>query len=195
MSATGHSLYSSYREMLLEHLFTGALMRHLWLRDFGRLEVLKPQVDNSGYDLALEAHGVLRHIQLKSTHIGAATAGVNIHAALASKPSGCVVWMRFDQRTLDFSSFLFLGGEPGDPLPDISALKVTKQTKPNSQGVKTERPNLRFVPKAMFRELWTLDLLIARLFGDPPVDTVTAATVEIPSVQTMSSPVDFAGPV
>ncbi len=176
MSATGHSLYSSYREMLLEHLFTGTLMRHLWLQDFGRLEVLKPQVDNSGYDIALEANGILRHVQLKSSHIGASTAGVNIHAALGNKPSGCVVWVRFDQRTMDFSSFMFLGGEPGQPLPDISQLAVTKHAKANASGVKTERPNLRFVPKSMFRELWTIDLLLTRLFGatpSPSVDTTS----------------------
>jgi hypothetical protein len=63
-----HNLYSSYREMLLEHLFAGAVMRHLWLRGFGRLEMLKPRVDNSGYDLVLEAHDIVRHKQLKASH-------------------------------------------------------------------------------------------------------------------------------
>ncbi|MEJ7763314.1 MAG: hypothetical protein WKF80_11030, partial [Thermomicrobiales bacterium] len=165
MSVSSPAITSSYREMVLEHLFVGSLMRHVWLRDGGRIEFLRPRVDDAGYDLVLEANNVLRHVQLKSSQIGAAAPGVNIHAALASKPSGCVVWMRFDQRTLDFSSFLFFGGEPGAPLPGIESLKVTKHAKANAQGVKTERPNLRFVPKAMFRELWTLDLLITRLFG------------------------------
>ncbi len=45
-------------------------MRHLWLDGFTRLELLKPQVDNSGYDLVLEANAVTRHIQLKASHHG-----------------------------------------------------------------------------------------------------------------------------
>ncbi|HEY1307273.1 MAG TPA: hypothetical protein VGF24_27145 [Vicinamibacterales bacterium] len=32
-------------------------MRRLWIRNEWRLEVLKPQVDDSGYDLVLEANG------------------------------------------------------------------------------------------------------------------------------------------
>lgn len=42
--ATDHSLLSSYREMLLEHLFAGEVMRHVWLSGVKRLEIVKPQV-------------------------------------------------------------------------------------------------------------------------------------------------------
>ncbi|HEX6372903.1 MAG TPA: hypothetical protein VF006_28530 [Longimicrobium sp.] len=57
MSSTAHNLYSSYREALLEHLFAGELMRHLWREGLVRIELLKPQVDDGGYDLVLEANG------------------------------------------------------------------------------------------------------------------------------------------
>lgn len=60
-----HSLHSSYREMLLEHLFAGEVMRHMWLAGCNRLEILKPQVDDGGYDLVLEANSYVRHVQLK----------------------------------------------------------------------------------------------------------------------------------
>ena len=168
MSASGHSLYSSYREMLLEHLFAGTVMRHLWLRDFGRLEMLKPQVDDSGYDLVLEANAVVRHIQLKASHHGAATPGVSINAALAEKPSGCVIWLRFDPATLDFGPFLWFGGKPGDKLPDLSPFRVTTHTKRNAMGIKTERPNIRYVPKASFQQLPTIEDVVTRLFGSKP---------------------------
>ena len=82
-----HTHGSSYRESLLEHLFTGEVMRYLWKERYTRLEVLKPQVDNSGYDLVMEANGIVRHIQLKTSYLGAATARVNIHVTLAEKPS------------------------------------------------------------------------------------------------------------
>jgi hypothetical protein len=51
--ATDHNLLSSYREMLLEHLFAGEVMRHVWLSGIKRLEILKPQVDDGGYDIVL----------------------------------------------------------------------------------------------------------------------------------------------
>lgn len=41
-----HSRRSSYREMLLEHLLAGEVMRHLWVAGFGSMEILKPQVDD-----------------------------------------------------------------------------------------------------------------------------------------------------
>jgi hypothetical protein len=69
MTASHHSLYCRYREMLIEHLFAGEVTRHLWLSGVVRIEVLKPQVDDGGYDLVLEAGGVVRHFQLKATHI------------------------------------------------------------------------------------------------------------------------------
>lgn len=170
-----HTHFSSYREMLLEHLFAGAVMRHLWLRGVTRLELLKPQVDDSGYDLVLEANGVVRHVQLKASHHGARTARVNIHLALAEKPSGCVVWIRFDPTTLELGPFLWLGGAPGEKLTLDSGLKVTRQTKPNTAGVKTERTKLRVVPRAAFDEITTIEALVVRMFGVFP-STGKAAT-------------------
>lgn len=69
---------SSYREMLIEHLFAAAVMRDLWLRGYERLEMLQSQVDNSGYDIVLETSAVVRHIQLKNSFRGATTNSVSI---------------------------------------------------------------------------------------------------------------------
>src|SRR5437867_2052984 len=84
-----HSTRSSHREALLEHLFAGEVMRHLWLRGEWRLEVLKPQVDDGGYDLVLEANSIVRHVQLKASFRGSTVDKVDINALLAGKPSGC----------------------------------------------------------------------------------------------------------
>jgi hypothetical protein len=70
MEASHHSLHSSYRESLLEHLFAGEIMRHLRVSGVRRLVVLKPQVDDGGYNLVLETTSVVRHIQLKATFKG-----------------------------------------------------------------------------------------------------------------------------
>lgn len=150
-NATEHNLYSSYREALLEHLFSGEVMRHLWLRGNVRIETLKPQVDDAGYDLVLEANGVVRHVQLKSSHNGSSTGDVRVSLDLVKKPSGCVVWLWFDKATLRLGPFLFFGNAPGLPLPSISELKIAKHTKANAQGLKNERPNVRVIPKNRLR--------------------------------------------
>src|SRR4051794_846430 len=87
MTATQDTLYSSYREILLEHLFVSAIMKHLWLRGITQFEVLKPQVDDSGYDLVLQANGVVRHVQLKSSAADSSTAVVPVSIKLVAKPS------------------------------------------------------------------------------------------------------------
>jgi len=140
-------------------------MRHLWLRGFERIETLKPRGENSGYDLVLEANGVVQHIQLKSSHHSAATPDQEINVALAEKPSGCVIWLRFDPKTLDFGPFLWFGSVPKHRLPDLTPFRIARHTKPNSEGIKTERPNIRYVPKAHFSQLETIEEVVAHLFG------------------------------
>jgi hypothetical protein len=164
-SATEHNLYSSYREALLEHLFSGEVMRHLWLRGNVRIETLKPQVDDAGYDLVLEANGIVRHVQLKSSHNGSSTADVRVNLDLARKPSGCVVWLWFDKNSLRLGPFLFFGNAPGLPLPSLSELKIAKHTKANALGLKNERPNVRVIRKNRFEHLSSIDDLVLRLFG------------------------------
>mgnify|MGYP003576227671 CR=1 FL=1 len=163
-TATEHSLLSSYREILLEHIVIGELMRHLWLRDRRRMEALKPQVDDAG-DVVLECGGIVRHVQFKSSHLGSSTASVNVSLSLATKPSGCVVWIWFDPATLALGPFLWFGSTPGALLPDLSRLKIGKHTKGNSQGVKLERPNIRVIPKTLFESLASVPELVSKLFG------------------------------
>lgn len=164
-SATEHNLYSSYREVLLEHLLSGEVMKHLWLRGNIRIETLKPQVDDAGYDLVLEANGVVRHVQLKSSHAGSSTNDVRVSLHLAKKPSGCVVWLWFDPNTLELGPYLFFGGPPGQPLPAIADFKVAKHAKGNAQGIKLERPNVRVIPKSRFETLPSVSELVFKLFG------------------------------
>lgn len=163
--ADEHSLYSSYREALLEHLFAGEIMRCLWLSGVHRMEVLKPQVDDGGYDLLMEANGIVRHIQLKASHRFSSTAQINVNLRLVEKPSGCVVWVIFDPSTLELGPFLWFGGLPGEAFPDVQGLKVARHTKGNAQGIKHERPNMRVIPKGRFTKVESIPDLLLRLFG------------------------------
>ncbi len=54
-----HYAESSAREKLVEHVFLGELLRGLWRRNVRDLEILRPEVDSGGYDLALECRGFI----------------------------------------------------------------------------------------------------------------------------------------
>jgi hypothetical protein len=159
-----HSTHASDREKLLEHLFVGDLLRCLWRHGKAGVEVLRSEVDGSGYDLIFEFDGILRHIQLKSSFRGAKTRDVKINAALARKPSGCIVWVFFEQSTMDLGPFLWFGGEPGKPLPPLGD-RVGKHTKGDSTGRKASRPNIRLVAKTQFQKMDTMDAVVCALFG------------------------------
>jgi hypothetical protein len=136
VTSNQHTLNSSYREMLIEHLLVGEIMECLWIRGIVQFEVLKPQVDDSNYDLVLEANGFVRHIQLKSSFDEAATKQVKVSLKLSSKPSACVIWVRFDPETMEIGPFLWFGGPPGAPIPEIAPFRVAKHTRGNAKGVK-----------------------------------------------------------
>ena len=140
-------------------------MRHLWLVHNQRMDLLKPQVDDNGYDLVLEVRGTVRHVQLKASHANSATARQPINIALAEKPSGCVVWIRFNERTLELGPFLWFGGEPGSPLPSLASYPVAVHAKANSQGVKTARPRIRSIPRSAFTPIGDVEGIVRKLFG------------------------------
>lgn len=160
-----HSKHSSYREKLIEHLFIGELLKLSWQNGDCQLEVGKPEVDNAGYDVILEANRIIRHVQLKSSKRTATTSRQNVHVKLADKPSGCVVWIYFDEESLELGPFYFLGGEPGHPLPSIDGAKVAKHTKGNRDGYKAERPSIRALNKGDFVRYETVGEIYAVLFN------------------------------
>ena len=160
-----HSEHSSYREKLIEHLFIGELLKLSWQDGDCLLEVGKPEVDNSGYDVILEAHRIVRHVQLKASYVGGKTSRQKVHVKLAEKPSGCVVWIYFDEDTLELGPFYFLGGDPGKPLPAIGEAKIARHTKGNQDGYKAERPNIRTLNKGEFMKYETIRDIYQVLFG------------------------------
>ena len=160
-----HSLRSSHREMLLEHLFAAEIMRHAWQRGL-RLEILKPQIDDGGYDVVFETDKMIRHVQLKSTFNGSRVQRFTINKRLALKPSGCVVVLIFDADSLKLGPFLWFGSSPGTKLPDLSSYRTAKHTKGNAEGTKLERPNVCVIPRSAFTTLKTIADLSAALFGE-----------------------------
>jgi len=76
------------------------------------------------------------------------------------------VVLQFDPETLDIGPFLWFGGQPKHPLPDLSIYPVARHTKGNAQGAKLPRPGMRVVPISAFETADTLPDLIALLFGE-----------------------------
>jgi hypothetical protein len=172
---------SSALEKVLEHRFVAELTAALWLHGATDFEVLRSEVDSHGYDIVIEANGVIRHIQLKVLRRGGKRSEVTLSTRLARKPSGCVVWMIYDPATLALGPFLWFGGTPGQPLPGLGE-KVGRHTKGNAEGTKTARPEHRVVKKSAFETVATMAALVDRLFGPPltgiPTDAVGSSTPE-----------------
>ena len=159
-----HFAESSARENLIEHVFLGELLRGLWRKNVRDLEVLRPEVDSGGYDVALEFKGLTRHVQLKSSFTGARRSEVTASVKLLERPSACILWIFFDPDTLSLGPFLWFGGAAGERIPPLGE-KVARHTKPNALLEKADRPAHRVVPKSRFAKLESIEAVIQKLIG------------------------------
>lgn len=162
--ASPHYINSTMRERIVEHVFVGEALRRLWQIGVTDVEVLRSEFDAGGYDLVMSYHRVTRHIQFKTKTLGGKTDEVKINLKLMDKPSGCILWIVVTPDLL-FDHYLWIGGKPGEPLPDISRNMIAKHAKGNAQGEKAERPNHRTIRISKFEKLVSLDMVLERLFG------------------------------
>ena len=162
LDLTGAHL-STAREKVLEHRLASELAV-LMLQRGVSLDILRSEYDAQGYDVVLEAGGVIRHVQLKASRDGGKRRHVDINVKLRAKPAGCVVWMSYDTASLEITALRWFGGQPGEPLPDLGST-VTRHSKGDSAGTKNVRPALRNVSIAKFERVENLSDLADRLFG------------------------------
>jgi len=159
-------LYSTHRERMIEHLFLSRLLREAWSQRGTTIDVLRPEVDASGYDLLLEHRGMVRHVQLKASRKGSRTRYQTVHKGLAEKPGGCVLWIEFvDDRHEEKMGlrYRFFGGTPTMSL-DLSGFRIAKKTTHRADGVRGLRSNVRKVPRGRFRELRDISVVYDTLF-------------------------------
>jgi hypothetical protein len=161
-----HNDASSLREQYLEYGFLGELCREMWRRGI-EMDILRSHTDRSGYDIVLEAKGIERHVQLKSSFVGAKTARQKVNIKLADRPSGCVIWVQFDPATFELANFLWFGGDPGDALPGLGE-KIGKHSKADKDGHKAERNSIRVLNKGQFKTIPTIARLADHLFEPNP---------------------------
>jgi hypothetical protein len=144
--------------------FWAELLRGLWRKDIRDLEVLRPEVDSGGYDLAIEHRGLIRHVQLKSSHRDAKRAAVTANVKLLDRHSACILWIYFDPDTLLLGPFLWFGGAPGEKIPPLGK-KVARHTKHNANREKGLRIGHRVIAKSCFDRLETIDAVTQKLIG------------------------------
>jgi hypothetical protein len=154
---------SSPREKVLEYRFLADVTAELYRRGL-EFDVLRSDVDALGHDLVIEANGIIRHIQLKTTYRGGKSTRVTSNIRLATRPSGCLIWMIYDPHTLDINAFRWFGGVPGAPLPDVGA-RIAKQSRCNTDGIKAARPAHRVITKRAFAPIGDIATLVDQLFG------------------------------
>lgn len=164
----------TYRSTLIEKALEYRFLADLTAELLGRgwnYEVLRADVDRDGYDLVIEANGILRHIQLKALMRGGRRANITVNTALAAKPSPCVIWTIYDPVTLELGPFRWFGSLPGHPMAPLGE-KVARHSRANALGIKAERGGHRVVAASRFRAVTSIDQLADRLFG--PADPVEA---------------------
>src|SRR5712664_4054357 len=149
IEASPHSADSSLREQALGHLFLGQLLAFMWRNSARDIEVLRSEVDRGGYDVVLEANGVIRHVQLKSSFRGSKVREVDVSTKLLRKPGGCILWLEFDRETLAIERFYWFGGKAGNGLPDLGE-RISRHSKADSNGKKNPRLAHRVLAKGDF---------------------------------------------
>jgi hypothetical protein len=157
MSSTEHSLLSSYRESLLEHLLRGGSDAACLALRASPSEVLKPQVDDGGYDLVLEAGNVAGISSSRLHSRDRRPAGSMSISASRVNPSGCIICMMFDPLDIEPRPVLLVwwhAGRTTCPTSRHSRLQSTPRR--DSAGAKAARPNHRVVPLSAFTHAPTL---------------------------------------
>src|SRR3546814_10658207 len=82
------SQHSTLREKVVEHLFLAELSKEMLLRAKTPFEVLRSEFDGHGYNIVVEAKGVLRHIQSKHSLPNPKFPGRKVNVALTNKRVG-----------------------------------------------------------------------------------------------------------
>jgi hypothetical protein len=153
---------SSLIARILEYQLVGAIGAELLARGL-TFEVLKSDVDADGYDLIIEANGVVRHIQLKAKVQGGKARKVTCHTRLAAKPSGCIIALTYNAASYQTIEYACFGGLAGDPLPDIGS-SVARRSTHNRAGERPQRTGHRDIRLSEFRKISSIPELVDWLF-------------------------------
>jgi hypothetical protein len=131
---------SRFFENLLEHRLLFDLARHFALHSPPRLlNVMRSEIDAFGVDLVLSMSGVTCQIQMKTRSGKPSPSPYDISESLWRTPNAFVLWMLYDARSLEPTSYYLLGG----PFPRMEDFRPGKR--PGFRQVKMQKANHRHV--------------------------------------------------
>ena len=153
---------SHYRENLLEHVFVAEVLQECAFVRHQKVEVLRAEVDDGGYDLVFQLGDIVRHVQLKTRSKKGRARKVQVNANLEKHLGGCVVWMFWDVDPSTERACLTYRWSGNNPRQRTKSLPDTVGRHTRGGG---ERPNMRVMKWGDF---------------DPPEGTIdTAALVKL----------------
>ena len=156
---------STFFSKLIEHRFIADIMMIAWYKHQATVEILRSEIDVSGYDIIMSYKNIKRHIQLKSSIAGGRTVQQRINISLLEKENPCIVWLvrEYDEEKKDFNfKYLFWGARTGGR--NTADIKNCK--KPRDAKGKKEKLNHRNVPKGKFEVCEDIEDLFSKLFGN-----------------------------
>lgn len=156
-----HYRESSYREMIVETLFLGSLLQHLWKVGAPSAEVLFAMRDMAGYDLTIECNSVIRYIQLKGM---VAPRQVRVNTRLAKKPGFCVIGAVVEPRTLEVQHYRWFDGEKKNGALSVDELPNAMSLKYNRHGKRVLLPDTKVIPVSSLKKIESIAELANRLF-------------------------------
>jgi hypothetical protein len=156
---------SHYRENLLEHVFISEVLQECAFARRQKVEVLRPEVDDGGYDIVLQLGPIIRHVQLKSRFSAAKGRSVPVNANLERHLGGCVVWLFWEVDPDSKRSRLTYRWFGNGPRRRTKALPERAALHPKTGAI---RPNVRTLKWGDFEEVPTTSELVVRLFGRAP---------------------------
>jgi len=92
--------------------------------------------------------------------MGGRSREIGAHVELATKPSGCIIWMTYDPLTVRPVSWRFFGGGPGERIKPLGD-RIGK----HSRGDKGFRPDQRIIKTRDFEKVGSIEELVDQLFG------------------------------
>lgn len=155
-----NSTDSSYIEKMIEHIFLSEILKVSWVQFKIKINILRPEVDDSGYDLVLECQGKTQYIQLKS--LNEKTKKPTVNSKLFDKKEFAVILIDVDKEKMSFREYYYYA----DRNISVANLKSAKHKKANSKGIKNERANIKEIPRSSFVKLNSIAELLEILFPD-----------------------------
>ena len=144
MTTKNDYLKSNLREKLLLHILLVDIYKICWSDPkYDDVQILFPEIDVNGADMAIAYNKITTFIQLKSINKSSTTKQFPVNKRLFENESYCVLLIELNEEDLSANYYVWKN-KPFDKF------KQAKHAKANSKGVKKIRENIVELPKDNF---------------------------------------------